>query len=345
MVERVMKQHKKLSGLNQKAFVLLATILTNISIAQTHAQTACVFDISGTGGDTFALMKDYSLIAKKSGVELTLKAYKNELQAVQDFKSGDCDAVVATGFATRQFNSYTGSINAIGAVPSNAIAKNVLTLMGNPKVAPDMVEEDYEASGSIPLGLVYFVNKDKNTNTLAKVEGKTIGVLAIDPVQRRMAQRVGSKPVDISYDTAAAMFQSGKLDILPAPAMAFSPFELYRAMGNQGGIARFPVAFIASNMIIKKSAFPASFGQTSRTWFAAQVPRLMTSIARQEAAVPAKFWFDTPNEDQVGYLRILRQMRMEFVQNKTYNPKMMSLLKKLRCQQDPSSFECSLKGE
>jgi hypothetical protein len=41
----------------------------------------------------------------------------------------------------------------------------------------------------------------------------------------------------------------------------------------------------------------------------------------------------------------MRQMRLEFVANKTYNPKMINLLKKLRCQQDPSSFECSMDGE
>lgn len=345
MVGQNMKQHQQRGTAKTSVLALCAALFSLGSVSQANAQNICVFDIGGSNGDNFLLMRDYVLAAKKWNAEIVLKAYKNETQAVDDFKDGKCQGLVATGFATRQFNSYTGSISAIGAVPSNAIARNVLTLMGNPKVAADMVEGEYEASGVIPLGLAYFVNRDKNTNSLAKVEGKSLGVLPIDPVQRRMGSRVGSKPVDISYDTAGSMFASGKLDILPAPAMAFAPFELYRSMGDQGGIARFPVAFIASNLIIKKSEFPNTFGQASRTWFAAQAPRLMSGIMRVESGVPAKYWFDIPAEEQVGYLRILRQMRMEFVQNKYYNPKMISLLKKLRCQQDPSSFECALKGE
>lgn len=340
-----MKQYQQHGAVRAGILGLCAALLSLGSISQANAQNICVFDIGGSNGDNFLLMRDYVLAAKKWSAEIVLKAYKNETQAVEDFKDGRCQGLVATAFATRQFNSYTGSISAIGAVPSNPVARNVLSLMGNPKLADDMVEGDYESSGVIPVGLVYFANRDKNTNTLAKVEGKTIGVLPIDPVQRRMATKVGSKPVDISYDTAGAMFASGKLDIMPAPAMAFAPFELYRSMGDQGGIARFPVAFIASNLIIKKSEFPNSFGQASRAWFSAQGPRLLSNIMRVETGVPAKYWFDISAEDQVGYLRILRQMRMEFVQSKYYNPKMMSLLKKLRCQQDPNSFECALKGE
>lgn len=338
-----MKQQQR--GAVKTSLLAVGAVLFSMAHMQANAQNICVFDIGGSNGDNFLLMRDYVLAAKKWNAEIVLKAYKNEVQAVEDFKDNKCQGLVATSFATRQFNSYTGSIGAVGAVPSNPVARNVLSLMGNPKVAGDMVEGDYEASGVIPVGLVYFVNRDKTTNTLAKVEGKTLGVLPIDPAQRRMGAKVGSKPVDISYDTAGAMFASGKLDIIPAPAMAFAPFELYRSMGDQGGIARFPVAFIASNLILRKSEFPSTFGQASRGWFAAQAPRLLNNIMRVESGVPAKYWFDIPAEEQVGYLRILRQMRMEFVQNKYYNPKMISLLKKLRCQQDPSSFECALKGE
>lgn len=340
-----MKQLQQRNTARTRSWALCAALFSTVTVSQANAQNICVFDIGGSNGDNFLLMRDYVLAAKKWNAEIVLKAYKNEVQAVADFKDNKCQGLVATGFATRQFNGYTGSIGAVGAVPSNAVARNVLVLMGNPKVAADMVEGDYEAAGIIPIGSAFFVNRDKNTNTLAKVEGKTLGVLPVDPTQRRMANKVGGKPVDISYDTAGAMFASGKLDVLPAPAMAFAPFELYRSMGDQGGIARFPVAFIASNLIINKSEFPNGFGQSSRNWFAAQAPRLMSNITRAESAVPAKFWFDISAEEQVGYLRLMRQMRMEYVQNKYYNPKMMSLLKKLRCQQDPSSFECALKGE
>lgn len=309
------------------------------------AQTICAFDLGGASGDNYALMKDYVLTVKKWNVDITLKPYSNEGAALQDFKSGQCDGLVATSFVTRNFNSYTGSINAIGAIPSNVIARNLLMLMGNPKLASDMVEGDYEAAGVIPIGSAYLTTKDRTINTLAKIEGKRIGVLEVDPVQRRMAIKVGAKPVLMTIDNAGNKFQTSQIDILPAPSMAFTPLEVYRSMGPNGGVARFPLSFMSLNLILKKNAYPAGFGQKSRSWFSSQAPRLMSKVARDDASVPAKYWFDIPSEDQVGYLRILRQMRIEFVQNKTYNPRMMSLLKRLRCQQDATNYECALKDE
>lgn len=330
-------------NLSVKNLLGLTALLGLMSSAS--AQTICAFDLGGSSGDNYALIKDYVLSAKKWNVNITLKPYSNEGAALQDFKSGRCDGLVATSFVTRNFNSYTGSINAIGAIPSNVIARNLLMLMGNPKVAGDMVEGDYEAAGIIPLGSAYLTTKDRTINTLAKMENKRLGVLAVDPVQRRMAMKVGARPVLMSIDNAGNKFASGQLDILPAPSMAFIPMEVYRSMGVNGGVARFPLSFMTLNLILKQSAYPAGFGQKSRNWFASQASNLMSKVARDDASVPAKYWFEIPSADQVGYLRILRQMRIEFVQNKTYNPRMMSLLKRLRCQQDATSYECALNDE
>lgn len=326
-----------------KNLMLLAGVLGLVTTAQ--AQTMCAFDLGGASGNNYALMKDYVLAAKKWNVDITLKPYSNEAAAVRDFKAGECDSLAATSFSTRAFNSYTGSINGIGAVPSNVIARNLLMLMGNPKLADDMVQGDYEAAGVIPIGSIYLTAKDRSIDTLAKMEGKRIGVLEIDPVQSRMATKVGSKPVLMTIDNAQNKFETGQIDILPVPSMAFVPMEVYKMIGPNGAVARFPLSFMTANVILKKDAYPAGFGQKSRTWFAGQTPKLMAKVARDDAAIPAKYWLDIPNEDTVGYLRILRQMRIEFVQNKTYNPRMMSLLKRLRCQQDKTNYECKLKGE
>lgn len=310
-----------------------------------QAQTICTFDLGGASGPNFAIAKDYVLAAKNWNIQLVLKAYGDEDLAVQDFKNNQCDGLFATSFVTRQFNSYTGSINAIGAIPSNVIARNLLTLMGNPKLAPDMQEGDYEAAGLIPIGSAYLVTKDRSINTLAKIEGKRLGVLKIDTVQKRMAAKVGAKPVEMTINSAGKKFKEGEIDILPSPAFGFSALEVYKSMGPNGGIARFPLSFMTGNLIIKPANFPAGFGQRSRSWFATQIPRFMNQVNKYDNSVPPKLWFDISTEDQVGYLKILRQMRIEFVHNKTYNPKMMNLLKKLRCQQDPSNYECSLKDE
>lgn len=328
-----------------KKYQFMLCALISFSSLNTYAQSICTFDIGGASGENFALMKDYALAAKKWGVNISLKAYGNEENAYKDFLANKCEGLLATSFLTRKLNSYTGTINAIGAIPSNTIARNVLSLMANSKIAADMVEDGYEAAGIVPVGSAYFVMKDRNINTLAKIEGKRIGALSIDPIVPRMLRRVGAKPVPMTIENGGAKFKGSEIDVLPAPAMAFSALEVYRTIGTQGGIAKFPLSFITLNLIIKQNAFPNEFGQTSRKWFVDRTPQLMDRVVRYENEVPKSNWFDIPSEDQVGYLRILRQMRLEFVKDKTYNSKMISLLKRLRCQQDPSNYECAQKAE
>ncbi len=76
--------------LNTSHKMLLATLLTTVTAAS-QAQNFCVFDPSGTSGDSFSMMKDYSLSATQWGANLTLKAYTDEELVAKDFKSGKCD--------------------------------------------------------------------------------------------------------------------------------------------------------------------------------------------------------------------------------------------------------------
>lgn len=327
-------------------FALLPFLMAGSVMATTaQAQTLCVFDLSGTSGDYFAFMKDYALAAQKWSVMIDLKAYNKEEQAIHDYKLGKCDAVSATSFSTREFNQFTGSINAVGAIPSNTVARNLLLLLGHPKLAPDMLQNGHEAIGAIPIGSAYLTIKDRNVNDLIKIEGKRVGVLASDPVQRRMITQVGGEPVLMQVDTAILKVQDPTVDIVPLPSYSFDAFELYRALGNKGGIARFPISFMTMNVIAHQNAFPKTFGAQSRAWFAAQSPRLMKKIQYYDDKVPARYWFDIPADNQVAYFQLIRKMRLEFVQNQTYHPKMMHLLKRLRCQQNPQEPECKTRDE
>lgn len=334
---------------NNKTFKLSHVLLAAVCTTQAsvlHAQTLCTFDVGGTSGDLINHLKDYQLAAKSWGVtDFSMKVYQSESEAVNDYKKGVCDGVMATGFATRELNNFTSSLSAVGAIPSNSIAKMAMTLMANPKLAKDMVQGNHEVAGVLPLGSAYFVTKDKKINDLLKSEGMRVGVLEVDPSQAPMVRKVGSKPVYITYNNAVNKFRDGVIDILPAPALAYEPLEIYRAMGTNGGIIRFPLSMMTAVIVVNKTKFPAGFGQQSRTWFGGRVNIAMNTLNRYEKGVPESRWIPVTAENQVGYLRLVRQMRLEFVNNGVYNKKMVNLLKKLRCQQDPSNFECMMTGE
>lgn len=320
-----------------------ATLAVSANTAQ--AQVVCVFDLLGTSGDVYTMMKDYALAANAWGAKITLKPYTDERVASEDFKAGQCDGVALTGMRGRQFNSFVGSIDAIGAVPSNTAARAVMQLVSKPQLAADMVQSGYEVAGVTPLGSAYLFVNDRSINTLAKAAGKKLAVLDYDKAQARMVQRVGAQPVSADITTFGGMFNNGQVDIVGAPAVAFKPLELHKGLGSKGAIVRFPILQVTGNVIIRQNKFPAGFGQKSREWIASQLPRAMQNVEKTERDIPAKYWMEIPANDQVGYIKLMREARIELTKEGFYNTKMMSLLKRVRCQQNPSSFECALKDE
>ena len=328
-----------------KIAMAMAAATLAVSANNAQAQVVCVFDLLGTSGDVYTMMKDYALAANGWGAKVTLKPYTDERVASEDFKAGQCDAVALTGMRGRQFNSFVGSIDAIGAVPSNAAARAVMQLVSKPQLAADMVQNGYEVAGVTPMGSAYLFVNDRSINTLAKAAGKKIAVLDYDKAQARMVQRVGAQPVSADITTFGGMFNNGQVDIVGAPAIAFKPLELHKGLGAKGAIAKFPILQVTGNIIIRQNKFPAGFGQKSREWVATQLPRALAMAEKTEKDIPAKYWMEIPANDQVGYIKLMREARIELTKEGFYNTKMMSLLKRVRCQQNPSSFECALKDE
>ncbi len=322
-----------------------AAVALALGTGSAQAQTLCVFDLLGSAGDSYAMMKDYALAAKQWGANVTLKPYTDERVAAEDFKAGKCDGVSLTGMRGRQFNSFTGSIDAIGALPNNALAKDVMALLAKPQLAADMVNGDYEVAGVVPLGSAFLLVNDRSINTLAKAAGKKVAVLDYDKAQAKLVQKVGAQPVSADVNTFGGKFNNGQVDIIAAPAIAFKPLELHKGLGAKGAVVRFPIAQVSGNVIVRKSKFPAGFGQKSREWVATQLPRAMTLINKTENEIPAKYWMDIPANDRVGYVKLMRESRIDLTKEAIYNKKMMSLLKKVRCQKDSSSFECALNDE
>ena len=332
----------------KKTNILAAAIVTaSVAFSSVaHAkQTLCVFDLLGTGGDVYAMMKDYSLAAAKWGADVDLKPYTDERIVAEDFKAGQCDAVSLTGLRGRQFNTFTGSIDSIGAITTYAQMRDVLTLLSNTKMAPYMVSGAYEVVGVMPLGAGYLLVNDRAINNLSKVSGKKIAVLDYDKSQAKMVQKIGAQPVASDITNFAGKFNNGQVDIVAAPAVAIKPLELYKGLGTKGAIIRFPIVQITGNVIINPKKFPAGFGQKSREYVATQVDKAFKNIEKTEKDIPAKYWMDVLEADKPGYIKLMRESRISLAAEGIYDKKMLSLLKRVRCKYDPASFECALKDE
>ena len=173
------------------------TALTPCALAAmtNHAQAAqkfCVFDFLGASGDLYSMAKDYALAMQRYNVDVELKAYSNEAVATEDFRTGNCDAFIATAFRTRQFNPVAASIDAMDAT----------TIVRNGKI--DMPAA-YEVGGIVPIGPAYpFVN-DRRINSVEALVGKRIAAFDYDKAQAVMIQRIGAQPVSADVTNPRAL--------------------------------------------------------------------------------------------------------------------------------------------
>jgi len=326
------------------ALIVATGLLDAVSTTQAK-QVMCVFDLVGKNGDVFTLMKDYQLAAKNWGADLELKVNSNEAVIAEDFKAGKCDAVSITGMRGRQFNSFTGSLDAIGAIPDLNLAVKIMQGLASPNFAKYMTNGKYEVVGVIPVGDAFLMVNDRNINTVAKAAGKKIAVLDYDQAQKIMVQQIGAQAVSADVTNFGSKFNNGQVDIIGAPAAVFKPLELHKGLGSKGAIVNYPLLQVTGNIIIRPDKFPAGYGQKSRDWIKTQLPRANSIIGKMKADIPAKYWMQVPEGDKPGYQKLMRESRFSLTKQGVYNKQMMKILWQFRCKNDPKNFECALQDE
>ena len=313
--------------------------MANTALAE--AKKMCVFDLLGANGPSFSQMKDYKTVALAWGVELELKPYTSERVAAEDFKSGLCDAVIFTGIRARQFNAFTGSLDAIGAMPTYEHLKSVITTISANKAAKLMFTDPYEVVGIFPGGAAYMFVNDRTIDTVGELAGKRIAVLDSDPAQVEMVTFVGASPVGTSIANMYSKFNNGSVDVTYGPAIVYEAMELYKGLKPNGGVIHFSLAQLTMQIVIRKSEFPEGFGQKSREFALGQFDLGVDLIKRYESKIPESMWVSIPEADIAGYLEVFRQSRIRLKEKGIYNGKMLKLMRMLRCKKDPQQSECT----
>ena len=301
----------------------------------------CVFDLLGANGPIFSQTKDYKTAALAWGVELELKPYTSERVAAEDFKSGLCDAVSFTGIRARQFNSFTGSLDAIGAMPTYEHLKSVITTISAKKAAKLMFNDPYEVVGVFPGGAAYMFVNDRKIDTVGELAGKRIAIMDSDPAQVEMVAFVGASPVGTSIANMYSKFNNGSVDVTYGPAIVYEAMELYKGLEPNGGVIRFPLAQLTMQILIRKSEFPAGYGNKSRDYAVSQFDQGVAMISKYESKIPEKLWISIPEADKAGYREVFRQSRISMRGKGIYNGKMLKLMRMLRCKKDPQQPECT----
>jgi hypothetical protein len=276
-------------------------------------------------------------------------SYQNEAQAEKDFEQGKCDGVYMTSMRARSYNKFAGSVDAIGAVPSYAIAQKAISFAldkrNRHRLSSKIGNQSFEVAGISQIGLAYIYVKDKKLNTIEQIKGKKFAVLGYDEAQKIVVKSLGGQAVLSDISDIAKKFNNGQADIMAAPAYAYKPLELDKGLGNDGAIITFPAVNMTMDLIIRPDKFSSNFGENSRAWFLSRLKSNFAVIQRIEADLPAKYKINLSNEDKTRYQQILREARMGLTKRGIYDATMMSVLKRARCTVERTNFECSLGGE
>lgn len=313
-------------------------------------RSLCVWDIMGHTGEVVALMRDYQVYASQLGVDFEIRSYTDERIASEDFRTRYCDAVLLTGLRARAFNPFTGSIEAVGAIPTDTHMRTLIQILSSPRSQNLMLSRDgdrsFEVVGILPFGSAHGFVNDRSIQGADELPGKTIAVFDYDKAQAELVRGLGALPDPSDVTNFASKFNSKSVDIVIAPLAAYQALELYRGLGQKGGIIDYVLAQVSLQVIVDPDRFPEGFGQQSRQYMNQTLyPRAVSMLERYASFVDQKYWIKSTPANLKRYDEMSRVSRVGLIEKGIYDAKMMSLLKRIRCQHEPARTECALQSE
>ena len=338
-------------GANSEAFEQATSYISELPrITQIAKEFGVDMKITRSTKLSMHIDLNYPKLKKTASTDINLRVYTDERVLTEDFRSKRCDGAGISNIRARQFNPFVGSIDAIGAVQNYKQLTTVIQLLARPEYDAKMVNRDYEVVGIVPLGAAYIMVNDRRIDTLSKAAGKKVAVMNFDGTQKKLVQNVGAQPVSVDLLTVGGKFNNKEVDIMAGPALLFKPLELKKGMTDKngnvvGGIIRFPLIQVTGTLIMHRNKFPAGMGPIAREMISKQLSPAFQFVDKLEREVPDKYWFDIREADKPGYIKIMREARIQMTKEGFYDPTMMKILKKVRCGQTPSSFECALNDE
>jgi hypothetical protein len=328
--------------------LLVALMGLCVCLPPAHAgvkASLCIYDPAGANGDVFNLMKDYRTAASAWGVDFVLKPYTDEKTAAEDFKAGQCKAALITGTRARPFQKFTSSLEAMGALPTYGNLKSVVSSLLSAKAAKLMKQKDYETAGIWSAGAVYLFVRDRAINTAGKLAGQRLATLDFDKAAKTMVRQIGASMVAADVGTFGGMFNNGSVMAAYAPATAYKALELYKGIGDAGGIIRYPLAQMTLQLIVRTADFPEGFTQSSRDYAKKTFKAGLKVVKDAEKQVSSKHWIDIPKADMDRYDEMFLDVRIKLREKGVYHKSALKLMRKIRCKKDGTRAECAEKRE
>ncbi|PAU76968.1 hypothetical protein CK501_15490 [Halovibrio salipaludis] len=318
--------------------------------AQDKEIDMCVFDLIGSSGDQYALVENYALDMRDEGIKFNLEPYTDEGVAMSAFSAGDCDALAATDLRIRRYNAFTGTLSAVGAIPTYEHLEMVLTAINKPSASKYMKEGNYEIAGIFPLGAAYLFVTDSDMDTVEDLAGKRIATLKNNPDHEHMVNYVNASVEPSAITDFGGKFNNHSVDAAYAPGWAYEALELYRGVGDEGGVVDYPLGQLTMQIVVRDDVLTDEEAQTSREVAMDHFDDALDRLKEYESDIPEEDWVRIPDSDIADYQEMFRQNRIELRDGvdadgdevpEVYNGEMLTLLRKVRCRINPEASECT----
>lgn len=329
----------KLKALGLAAATAMA--MSSTVQAELPKKSFCIFDPIGANGPLFSAMKTSKPAAMKWGVDLELRAYTDEKIAAEDFKAGQCDSVLLTGTRVREFNKFTGSLEALGAIPGEKEMRMLLDLLNTPKASKFLKNGNYEVAGILPAGAIYLFLRDRRMDSVEELQGKKIATFDYDKAAVTMVRHVGASVVGASSANFAGKFNNGSVDAAYAPAVAYTPLELYKGVQNGGGVFDYNLGQMNFQILIHSDRFPEGYAQQVRNYSAERYDEAYEIVAKAEKEILDDVWMRPSSEDRQGYDKLLQEVRISLRDKGIYDSTALKIMKRIRCKTNGAAAECS----
>ena len=306
-----------------------------------HPFHACVWDPLGKSGPGEQIMREAKTVAFRWGIDLQFTIYSDERIAIDEFKLGRCDGVNLLGFRAREFNTFTGSLGAIGAIPSYEHLGVIIKSLSTPKASPLMRVGEYEITGIGPAGAIFMFTKDRSILQPKDFAGLRMAVLNDIPESEYLSKKYGITPVNSTIFNSFLKFNNGSVDLTTGPAIVYEPFELYKGLEPDGGIYSEPFLYITMQLIARWKALPKGIPQRTREYVLSRYSEFVDFLKKPEATIPTKYWIDIPPHLYDFWEEDFRQSRMDLGELGIYDQRTLKLMRKVRCKLGKTKAECS----
>jgi hypothetical protein len=303
-------------------------------------RTTCVWDVLGKQGPIYASTIDQALRMRHYGMTLKVEAYTNEQEVVDKLKSGECDTSIMSGVQAKQFNDFTGSIEALGGVPSREHMRYLMQVLASTHAHKKMQQGDYHIVGVIPIGASYLFTHEERKPTLKRTFKGRAAVVSSDAGQKAIFDDFGMEVISGQNSAAAAgAYNLADADVVVAPLVGYNMFNLGTGLKN-GSIVDYPIAQMTLQVVSRIDTIPPEVGQFLREDLFIKLNMMYREVEKNSREVPRDKMFKfSPREEKLLDSKV-SAIREQITAEGGYNKGMIKLQKKIRCKIDKTRQEC-----